>query len=312
MRSRLNKDVARSIHPETPIELMKFTIPPIIAYIVSWFGMINGVWALFDRAEKVAAPEVKERISTWLLTAQVPAKDNWPSTYTNLLDYLFGKKLLSLRSFLVSTLFSFLLVFLLSLVWYFLRPEGVENLLQQNSYRSDLGKLLFFLFFFLIFGGMLNVLQDYLSLIQTRYLLRRMAHNATLARQFSILFLDFVLTSALVWITFAIYLTSIWSSIETFGPTELLFRSLKFLPASTYKNDISLGMFVYSTYFSSVWMWLYVFSGIMARFIYSLNWSLKVVRRFLNLRENPLQSLGFISMLLITIIYLIVPFIGNL
>jgi len=188
--------------------------------------MMGGVWALFDRAEKVAKPQVKERISAWLLTAQVPAKDNWPATFEALADNLYGKDLLSVQSVLVSVLLSVLSVVMLSPLWYFLWPEDVDTYLQGESVG-------FLIFLMLLFGIMFNGVQDYLSVIQTRYLLRRLGHNATFLKQLTILLLDFVLTSALIWITLVIYFTFVFIGDEFYSPLETFIQSLKFRPASS-------------------------------------------------------------------------------
>ena len=88
---------------------MSFAIPPILAYTASWFAMMGGVWALFDRAEKVIDPKVKEKISNWLLTAEVPIGERWPANFETLSDRVFGRKLISVRSFVFSAFFSLVL-----------------------------------------------------------------------------------------------------------------------------------------------------------------------------------------------------------
>jgi hypothetical protein len=78
---------------------MSFNIPPILAYIGSWFLTMGGVWALFERAERVMTTDMKKRIPDWILTAQISPKNTWPVTFEIVSDNLFGRKLFSLRSF---------------------------------------------------------------------------------------------------------------------------------------------------------------------------------------------------------------------
>jgi hypothetical protein len=284
---------------------MSFTIPPILVYIASWFGMMGGVWALFDRAEKVVEPKVKEKISNWMLNAEVTIDERWPATFGAFSDKIFGRKLVSIRSFSISALFSIVSVLLNSAIIYNFRHTSFLPLTVEPN---------IIVFFIFIFMGTLffNFLQDFLSVMQTRYLLRSFIHNSTFTRQWLFLFLDFFLTSAVCYASIlALLLLNIPSSSDSF--LDMFYYSpIALFDVISAKGALAwTAPFVYSTYLTSVWIWIYVLSGVVLRLIRKFNWTLGITRKFLNIEEKPLQSIGFISMLIVTVVYIIIPFLAD-
>jgi hypothetical protein len=64
---------------------------------------------------------------------------------------------------------------------------------------------------------------------------------------------------------------------------------------------------VYSTYFTSIWIWLYAVSGFLMKGARILGLGLDTLRmRFLNVSEKPFMSIGFAANCLITGIYVAV------
>jgi len=86
------------------------------------------------------------------------------------------------------------------------------------------------------------------------------------------------------------------------GPTEIMLSGLTLI-------DNPIGPFIYSTYLTSIWIWLYVLSGVFIRLLRKFSGSLEIARNLLNIEEKPLQSIGFVSMLIVSVVYLIIPFL---
>ena len=63
----------------------------------------------------------------------------------------------------------------------------------------------------------------------------------------------------------------------------------------------------YTSFFTSVWIWLYVLAGMLAKIGDRFNILLSRFRKMFDVNKKPLSSLGFVSMLIITILYLVVP-----
>ncbi len=62
------------------------------------------------------------------------------------------------------------------------------------------------------------------------------------------------------------------------------------LPAWLSLNN-ELGMFLWTTYLTSVWLWLYALSGLLVRAIRGATF----LRDHLNVEEKPLSSMGFVA-----------------
>ena len=78
---------------------------------------MGGLWILFSRAETVASPEAKAAITSWLRNVKPEGTlSNWPSTFADVFDSVFGKKHLSWRCFWRSCIASFLAVSVVGLI----------------------------------------------------------------------------------------------------------------------------------------------------------------------------------------------------
>ena len=74
--------------------------------------------------------------------------------------------------------------------------------------------------------------------------------------------------------------------------------------------DISLGPFWYSTFLTSVWVWLYLASSVIMSAAHSVTVGWHTVRRLVDAERQPFLSLGVISILIATGFYLAaIPFV---
>jgi hypothetical protein len=71
---------------------------------------------------------------------------------------------------------------------------------------------------------------------------------------------------------------------------------------------IPWGIFFYSTFFTSVWVWLYAVAGGLLRLASYLGLVLRGLRGILDIQNKPLRSIGMVSNLLITLVYMGMPF----
>ena len=67
---------------------------------------------------------------------------------------------------------------------------------------------------------------------------------------------------------------------------------------------VTLGIFFYSTFLTSVWLWLYLAAGAAVRVAGGFNVGLRWLRGFTDLDEQPFRSLGFAAVLITTFIFL--------
>src|ERR1039457_6711472 len=71
-------------------------------------GVLAGiVWKFFERVEAVLTDQTKLEIAVWLLGVKVGQKvEPWPDTFAEVFDRVFGKKHLSWKCFLRSSIAS--------------------------------------------------------------------------------------------------------------------------------------------------------------------------------------------------------------
>jgi hypothetical protein len=147
--------------------------------------LFGAVWGFFKGVESVLTDDTKLEIAVWLLGVKVGQNvEPWPETFARVFDRVFGAKHLSWRCFLRSGLASYT-CFLLSLI--IMDVTGREIFaFQLFNIRSR----------FLVFLAPLfvTVVPDYLSLLETRFLLRLMQRYRTFGFWGGILALDLVLT----------------------------------------------------------------------------------------------------------------------
>ena len=161
------------------------------AYVLSWVGISYGIHRLFKKAEDVLNQETKKSVTKWLKNLDVAGKvHNWTHAFAESFDAVFGKKRRSwkcfFRSCLASTLASVILIF----IWAWIRPDEFFAVWRNKDFKSQL-------ILFPILLALLNFLPDYLSLLETRYIIKRMTKTISLKIRLSLLLFDVILTGVI-------------------------------------------------------------------------------------------------------------------
>ena len=65
------------------------------------------------------------------------------------------------------------------------------------------------------------------------------------------------------------------------------------------------GTYFYTTFFTSIWVWIYALSGFTVKLAAKLNW----LKGILDIDKKPLRSMAMVSILIVTIIFVVVPFL---
>lgn len=204
----------------------------------------NAAWALgfglamfaLTRFATLLNPNIRDDIALWLMGAQT--ETNWSKGFTALFDGVFGKNHLSLRCFIRSAIASLIAV---TLIWLIMGSVD----LRVNG-QMALGTVV-------LLGLAINVIADYVSLLETRILLGRMPKNGWL--QVGVLILDLIISAAIIWLAIFLYLRSPLHEGEVESFAEILGVFSVF------------SVFFYSTFLTSVWTWAYIGSVWLMRFI---------------------------------------------
>lgn len=288
--------------------------------LTSWAVAMGVLWVVFSRSEKVASPDAKNAITRWLKNVRVGGTlENWPSTFASVFDSIFGKKHLSWRCFWRSCVASLIAVLVMTFIWAALRPLHARS--QMENFMDDPRLIVFYVVSFAV----LNLLPDYVSLLESRYILRRMsAVQHSPGRILSLLALDVVLTVSIFFAALFLFLFIVAYYLLLFESEEMDVQAAamalemyalsiaEILEHGVFLSNpggsLSLGIFFYTTFFTSVWIWLYALSGLVVKVGEYFGITVSRLKWFLDIENKPLHSLGVISMLLVTLIYLGVGF----
>ena len=275
-------------------------VEKIFALAGTWATMMGGIWVLFQAAEKTATPDGKKRVSDWLKNLAAKSISETivesPKWFIEMFDRFFGEKHLTKRCFFMSSMASFISVFVITIIWVILFQAQAQEF--SYLFQLTLDRILFEAF---IIALILNILPDYFSLLETRYILKNM-ERGSLKRLTMILFLD-VIFSGGIFILFALFFFYILGDLNLDEITiNTIFEDFIFFEQKTSRN---LSVFFYSTYFTSIWMYLFMISSIITKVLYSFgkigNWLMS----FFDITKKPFQSIGVFSMVFITLIFLL-------
>jgi len=275
------------------------------------------IWALFTTTESLMKPDMRSHIAHWLRKGgSFNQLDFLPSLLLGVFYNLFGHKHLSGKCFVRSSIVSVYAVGFMILVVLSLLPIGtdirVQNLLLVVTGLGGGAVAIPILLF--LSGTWMNLVPDYIALLKTRFVLGRMVVTHSVSGILLLLFLDTVLTIIIGGLAvFSVILSTVVifqpesEFLETAGYSFLnatkLFANLGSI---SYVSGSVIGIFFYSTFVTSAWVWLYLCSLILARMVGFLNVRMRDIISLHNVEEHPLKSLGFLLVILNSIVCLIV------
>lgn len=161
---------------------MEFSLLRDLGILGTGFAIAAGFIGLFWKADEALSGPAREALGRWLQRLPVSADPNWPQVFAGMFDRIFGKRHLSWRCFFLSCLASLIAVGVLTLVWFTLRPEAVPRILVQAV-------------FLLAIALCFNLLADYVSLLETRYVIRWMSGGRSVRQLLALMALDAVITA---------------------------------------------------------------------------------------------------------------------
>lgn len=278
--------------------------PFIVTYFLSFAGLSGAIYGLFAKAGENVKNDSKKVVSRWLQNISLDKDSpNWPATFASLFDRVFTERHLSWKCFLRSSLASIISVFILFMIY------NLKNEFDMLEEFMDDGVLNGVLIVVILLG--LNIIPDYLSLLQSRYIIKLLSKSSSVFKQCIYLFVDLILTGAivfswmfvLVWIVGGRGISQAWldykepflESLDLVMPTGLL----SFGVLDWY------GILFYSTFFTSIWIWLFFSSGLVIKVLSGGKKFFAFFQKHLNIEENPFKAMGFVLIILLSLVYLI-------
>ncbi|WP_415922664.1 hypothetical protein [Tateyamaria sp. SN6-1] len=281
---------------------MDFEVLRLLGASASSVAVIGSIVAMFWKGDDAISDEAREALSKALQRLEVRlTPQSFGEQYIGAFNQVFGENHLSVRSFLHCMLVSFVSVTVLYGLWASFAPD-------RESVSSVIIGLLFAALFF-------NVLPDYVSLWQTRWVLNRLTGvNSTLV-QFLWLIADLICTAFIFF--FVSGLVMVLAFLPTAGGIEEMIVAfmLPFLFFSS-GGDAPLGAMpelmplFYSTFVTSLWIWLLALGQqLLGRM--NVHHPLLFV---LPIKTKPMRSiglfLGLIAAVVLTFVWLVRLLIG--
>ena len=218
-----------------------------------WHVAIMLAGALFSATGAALAllPEAgRKSVSRWMRGAQ--SEETWATNFTTLFDAIFSKRHMSLRCFMTSTLVSLVTV---TALWLGLGTlDGLGSRLQGLGAFGQV----------LALGLAVNALADYLSLLETRWLLGWLARPRPVWLQALVLIVDLVITAAIIW-------GALWA-VQVSGLAGVIMGKGRAGLAEVVGLFSPLAVFFYSSFVTSIWTWGFILSSWLMRGLARLRW----------------------------------------
>jgi TPR repeat protein len=221
------------------------------------------IYGLIAKGGEHLSRDTKENTTLWLLGEY---EDTWAHQLSLLMDKIFGSKHLSWNCFLRSSAAS--LLFVLLLYFSFSKAGFLEVKARAGGNLSFAGVL--------GLGILLNLIPDYLSLLETRWLLRWFQKIRSFRLHFFILVLDLLFSGAIIWTAIALY--------------GLVTRGRMTTPAEMLGIFSIYSIFFYSTFFTSILAWIYWLSAVIMRIFCKT-----FVKDLLDTEEKPFRSIALVA-----------------
>lgn len=277
----------------------------VLAFFGTWMAVCVGVMGLFREGEKVMSAESRVAVSDWLLQENFADRHaNWPGTFVALFDALYTRDHLSWTCFRRSAVTSVLVVTVL------FAGFAAFGLITLPTTLSDLAEIAVLL-------GLpvaLNIMIDYVSLFETRWVLGQMSATDYTAEHVGYLGVDLVLTALCVILPVSVLQIfglgvmtefSAWTSAFWYQLGSALLNMMELFVKTTAEGlgEIPrvMSVMLYSTMFTSVWVWCYALAGGVLRVFQPVLESLDWLKRHLNVEARPVHAMGMLLALLISL-----------
>jgi len=275
-----------------------------IAYMMSFLGLSWGLYRIFNIAGDIVKSKEKKKLANWLLNLEAK-ESSLVNPFIELFDTVFTKKHFSIKCFLISTIFSVSIFAITFLIYYI-----VSNPLIADFDLAGIDILKDILPFIIIF----TLIPDYFSLLETRYILSKISNEEKIIKKIFWVVMDIILTFVIIrlalligttigkhyWYDFyAFEFLENWYTLEAKDNFEQL-DSKK----TKYKILFPYGIFIYSAFFTSIWIWLYGIIGFGIRLLNLPSKTLETTKRIFDIKRKPFKVMGFISIIILMIIYI--------
>jgi len=259
----------------------------------TFVGIVGGVERGFNWFDGLLNDNARSGLSNWL--KNVPGDeqiDAWIRVFPNLIDRVFGPKAISWRFILrscVASFVAFTTVLIFFLIFVRLSPEAEQTF--QAGYLPGIVAMIL----------IINFIPDYFSLLISRWIVRTMAKYPRFTHIAFLLVLDVILILSLV--LSALFAVGFYFNLSGNAFTLPNLSHALSETVSDIIHTVAFRIFMLTSLFTSVWVWLYVLSSVAIRILHKLRFIWVRSVPFLNVDRKPMQAVGRIAGLLAGLLY---------
>lgn len=263
-------------------------------------GLFYGWLKLFEKLEPYAGSELKTVIVTWMRSKDGKSTQAAGLTTQSLrlFDSIFGKDHLTWRCFGFSAAVSmttFLLFYFVFILW-----KGWSIGMPASFFKEMLNPGL--LLGLILVSALLNCIPDYISLLETRWLLGLLEKNSESLTWIAItLIMDLLITSAIFLIMPAAVVV-VMEGVNPFSTSSIkIITGMLAINAQHGRTFAPLYIAYATTFATSIWLLLYFIGAGLVR----LGVGYSLFLRYVAIDERPIGSIGLLGGLVVALLYLL-------
>jgi hypothetical protein len=269
--------------------------------------LFGAVWGFFKGVESVLTDQTKFEIAVWLVGVKAGQKlEPWPETFATVFDRVFGTRHLSWKCFLRSCVAS------LSVTC--IGAVGVGSI---PRFETTVGAYLAWWLRVLIFFMACNAIPDYLSLLETRWVLRTIRNGQSGRVTVAAVLLDGLFSLGFAFMAFHVsyWLRDAVHDVRIGSPGYARVSIGKIGALFLHPTDVAPGdvnwllqshRYVYlvlPAFFTSIWLWLYAGSGFLLKAAQRFDVGFDWFNRHFDIEKHPLSSIGLVAGALVALAY---------
>ncbi|MGC8524600.1 MAG: hypothetical protein ACP5M5_09980 [Acidibrevibacterium sp.] len=283
----------------------RWLLPPLFA-LICYEG--------FSWLESIISDESRDRCTKFLLKKNYNCQIKIiPYLAKQVIDSFFGDKHLTKKCIIRSILFSSSSLFVAFIVSFLYNPQKIFNFFDKILSLDAKGFL-----YLLLARVFFCLVPDYLMLGKTRGIIWALQRiNLNSVNIIAIAIIDFLANNFIFMAIFTIsqiislefyqwhigkvpnlsgLLLNLSTSNVFIFPTFFIVESVVLIPSGLLYFLFPLANFFWAAMIPSVWLWLYVLFSIVSHFLLSLNPLFDVLNHILDIKNQPLRSIGaFVS-----------------
>ena len=268
-----------------------FVLPDLAAgvsvqsYVFAWVATTAGLWFLFDKAESTMSARSRKQVAEWLMDTDLSESvASAPQQFIELFDSIFGDRHLTWMCFTRSSAASVLAVAITTPVVFQIGQIGRPMVVGVAGFG---GEVVLTASVAALGAIVVNLIPDYLSLLETRWMMRFAAWSNWLMLA---LLLDLLATFVIGSVAWGAILSGFFLLVEETGT----------LGTSSLDELFGLAVIVgfLSTFFTSIWLWLYVLSIPFSRVLLRMSGGVGFLLRVADVERQPFRSMGFVSVII--------------